>query len=844
MGEVYRARDPRLGRDVAIKVLPSDMASEPARLQRFEREARAASALSHPNIITVFDVGREGSVAYMAIELVDGKTLHEILAPGRLPIRKLLDFAVQMADGLASAHEAGIVHRDLKPRNVMISRSGFVKILDFGLAKLEVSATGSRARAPSDTVTDPETLPGAVLGTTDYMSPEQARGGAIDARSDQFSLGAVLYEMVTGRRAFARETRADTLLAILQQEPAPIAPLRSDTPAPLRWIIERCLAKSPADRYVSTRDLSRDLQTLRDHIGETSTGQAAAAPSHSTGLLGRRLGAAAVLAVLTGTAVLLLFGGHRSSRPEFRRLTFRSGLISRALFVPNSNSILYSASWEGQQPGSFLTLPDSPGFDLRLESEPQIPMAYSGDGSQVLALLGVSRTAIDLRGMLAWLPLHGGKPRPLLDGVGWADWAPKGRFFAVVRDTGNERVLETRSENGETKTLFRTQGAISRVRLSPDERAVAFIHHPSRFDDAGQIYLAFTDGSGSKALSPQYERCLGLDWNRKSGEIWFTASPGSPYSSTIWAVRTSGRPRALYSLPDLFVLQNVSPDGSACLLILNESRISLIVRRPTEPLRDLSWLGLTMVADLSPDASAVLFSDSLPTRGAPTIWTRSLDGSDAVLLGPGEPGAFSPDGHSIAALTSPLTGPAQLQIVSNGAGSPLAVAPSNKSRWSPSFAGPSTILFVSSDGIRNQIWRIRSDGSGLQALGAIGCDQPRADPSLTEFLCICGPEKKDLFVYPLNPGVGRRLYRLAGKDRFASIRWSGSGDRIFAATSERQFLTMNASTGSVLFQETLPVPAGGIYGAFYGAAFSDDGTVQAYSIARSSSGLYYCAGLE
>ena len=266
MGEVYRARDDRLGRLVAIKILPAELASDSERLCRFEQESRSASSLNHPNIVTIYEVGRVDDRHYIAMELVEGKTVREIVAAGPLALRKALQIASQAADGLAKAHAAGIVHRDLKPENLMISDDGFVKILDFGLAKL-VEASKPELSA-IETIAEPKTGAGVVLGTVGYMSPEQATGRAVDFRSDQFSLGAVLYEVVTGKRAFQRDTAVETLAAILRDEPEPIASLNSRIPAPVCWIIERCLAKDPQERFASTRDLARDLEALREHLVE------------------------------------------------------------------------------------------------------------------------------------------------------------------------------------------------------------------------------------------------------------------------------------------------------------------------------------------------------------------------------------------------------------------------------------------------------------------------------------------------------------------------------------------------------------------------------------------------
>jgi len=261
MGEVYRARDPRLGRTVAIKILPAELSADADHLRRFEREARSASALNHPNIVTIYELAQDGSTHFIAMELIEGQTLRQVLAAGPLPIRKIIEIAAQVAEGLAKAHEAGIAHRDLKPDNLMITIDGFVKILDFGLAKV-ASPAGEPHEAR--TLSSWQTLPGMVVGTVQYMSPEQAAGGPLDFRSDQFSFGLVLYEMLSGKRAFPRKTVAETLVAIIREQPEPIAVQNPDAPAPLCWAIERCLAKDADKRYVSTRDLARELAALLD----------------------------------------------------------------------------------------------------------------------------------------------------------------------------------------------------------------------------------------------------------------------------------------------------------------------------------------------------------------------------------------------------------------------------------------------------------------------------------------------------------------------------------------------------------------------------------------------------
>jgi predicted ATPase/predicted Ser/Thr protein kinase len=295
MGEVYRAEDTRLERTVAVKTLPAVLAADPAQVRRFEREARAASALNHPNIVTVYDVGREGDVPYIAMEFVEGRTLRTLLSDGRLPLATLMRVAMQLADGLAAAHVKGVIHRDLKPENIVITRDGLLKILDFGLAKRE------RLSKDADETHATLTASGALLGTVGYMSPEQATGAVADSRSDQFALGAILYEAASGRRAFRRDSMVETLAAIISQAPPPLEVAAPDLPAPLCWIVERCLSKDPARRYASTEDLHRDVAALRDNLA-SARAHAGTSPARlpvpRTPLVGRTADVAAVTAML------------------------------------------------------------------------------------------------------------------------------------------------------------------------------------------------------------------------------------------------------------------------------------------------------------------------------------------------------------------------------------------------------------------------------------------------------------------------------------------------------------------------------------------------------------------
>ena len=658
MGEVYRARDARLGRDVAIKVLPAAVASDPDRLRRFEREARSASALNHPAIVTIYEIGQADDVAYMAMELVDGATLRQLLADGPFPIRRLISISAQMAEGLAKAHAAGIVHRDLKPENVMVTKDGFVKILDFGLAKLTAAESEAGQETAAATVSA-ATEPGVVMGTVGYMSPEQARGGPLDFRSDQFALGSVLYEMATGRRAFAGETRPEVMAAIIREEPEPIGTANPKVPAPIRWIIERCLAKSPGERYASTEDLARDLRSAEAHLSELSSVSGAGSPS---AVAPRRpvLRSAALLlaACIIGAAGAWLAGRRSTSAstvPTFRRVTFQRGNILHGRFGPDSQTVLYSASWEGS-PAEI--------YSKRVEGTESRPvglknadlLAVSGTG-ELLVLVG-SDTLKSPGGIgtLARVPLSGGAPRDLVEQVHSADWLTGAAVVVQKHIDFNHDELQIPAG---TRRLDYSGSA---PRSSRDGRLVAI----SRQTSAGGEIVVLDDAG--KTLWSAPASTTQVVWH-PSGEVWYSRDLGE--EPGLYAVSRGGRTRPILRASG-WVLHDIAADGRL-LLERAIQRQSLRARLAGEAKeRELSWLDGSTLAGVSMERLTLLFSENFEagTR-AGGVYLRALDGSPAVRLADGAAIAFSEDGRW--ALARSVGTPERYSIVPSSAGQPIAV---------------------------------------------------------------------------------------------------------------------------------------------------------------------------
>jgi dipeptidyl aminopeptidase/acylaminoacyl peptidase len=635
MGEVYRARDTRLGREVAVKVLPSGLAKDPDRLRRFEQEAKTVAALNHPNILGVHDIGTHDGAPFLVSELLEGQTLREKLETGPLPVRRAIEYALGIAQGLAAAHEKGIIHRDLKPENIFITRDGRVKVLDFGLAKLMQPGESHDTVA---TLASPATLPGMVLGTVGYMSPEQVRGESSDARSDIFSFGAVLYEMLTGKRAFKRETSAETMTAVLREEPPELTDSGWQGPLGLQRILTRCLEKGVERRFQSASDLAFAIESLS---GTSSTKSVAQPRARLAWLPWAAIGL--VVVALGAGSWLLGRWSAAKPQPKFTRLTYRQGYLSNARFAKDGQTVVYSAQWETEPLQVYsvrMEFPQSTKVDLPSATL----LALSAGGDMELAVDPV-RGPYYLSGTLAQAQMAGGTPRSQAKGVIAADFAPDGKTLALVRLANRKMQLEYPAG----KVIYSTAGYLDYVRVSPSGKEVAFVEHPVYADDRGWVSIFDATSGERKQLSGEFATLQGLAWSRDGKEIWFTASDST--DRQIYGVTLNGKQREILMSSQGTRILDVAADGRV-LVASEESRteISGIDSATGKERHGLEWFDGSMLGDISPDGKAIVFLEWGGPAG-PLYLTayRKLDGSAPVALGPGGSPKFSPDGTTVAA---------------------------------------------------------------------------------------------------------------------------------------------------------------------------------------------------
>jgi len=654
MGEVYRARDARLNRDVAIKVLPAAFARDPERLRRFQQEAQAIAALNHPNILAIHDIGEYNGSPYLVSELLEGHSLRVEMNNGALPTRRAVEYAAQIAQGLAAAHDKGIVHRDLKPENVFVTYDGRLKILDFGLAKLAKlhAATDNSATLTLDDAQQ-ETTPGVVLGTVGYMSPEQVRGEPADARSDIFALGTILYEMLSGQRAFRRDTSAETMTAILKEDPPEISTTSKPIAPAIERTVRRCLEKKPQQRFQSARDLAFDLEGLSGTTG--SSGMHSAGASAESTPPSRNwmipLAAGLILALLAGIAGWF-FGVRNAATtpPLYHQLTFERGLVYAARFAPDGRSIYYSAAWKGQPVQIYSTVADSP------ESRPLNLVnstLFAASSSELAISLGCKDRYIgNCEGTLATVPISGGSPRQIAEGVLSADWTADGSDMAVIREVGGKY----RVEFPRGKVIYESVNSLGYLRISPRADAVAFAEFVSLDGDAASVVAL--DKTGKKLIqTAPFISVEGVAWPPSGDEVWYASTLTEGWADAIHATSLKGKERTVLRLPGMVRLHDISHDGR--VLLSRESwRSGLQFRGPGDlKERDFSWLDYAQLRDLSADGTQIAFDDWGSAAGAVGLaYLRKSDGSPAVKLGAWSAPVLSPDGTRVLVSEASVVG--------------------------------------------------------------------------------------------------------------------------------------------------------------------------------------------
>jgi eukaryotic-like serine/threonine-protein kinase len=855
MGEVYRARDEKLNRDVAIKVLPAALSQDEDRLRRFEQEAQAAGSLNHPNILAVFDVGTHDGAPYVVSELLEGETLRERLDGPPIPQRKAVDYAVQIARGLAAAHARSIVHRDLKPENIFIAGDGQVKILDFGLAKL-IEPVGAGQMLTDLPTRKLNTTPGTVMGTLGYMSPEQVDGKPVDYRSDIFSFGVVLYEMLAGRRAFPqRETLRETLHAIATEDPPALSELNPHLPPSLEKVVERCLEKKPEDRFQSTRDLAFALEALsgasttsQPELSTTpnldlSSSPAVAAPASPR--LWKIVAVASMLAAVAFSVGAFILGKRAgtTSPPSYQRLTFSRGTIWNARFAPDGQTIVYSARWNGNPLDVFSARAGKvESRSLKLENTDVLAISASNEMAVLRNRQYFGRWFVS-RGTLARMPVDGGAPRDILEDVQEADWSPDGTKLAVVRWVQGRNRLEYPVGT----VLYETAGYLSHPRISPKGDLVAFMDHQLQGDNRG--WVAVVDLSGKKTvLSGEWGGEEGLAWSPAGDEVWFTANQGGE-ADALYAVTLSGRERLVLRVTSHLMLHDISRDGRVLLTSYNDSQ-NIISQAPGETKeRDLSWLDHGRPSDLSPDGKTIVITHDGEGAGVNyAVYLRKTDGSPAVRLGDGALARLSPDGKW--ALTVLYT-PPQLVLLPTGAGEPrtlergLIEQYSGATSW---FPDGKRVIFQGREPSHNWRYYLQIIEGGLPRPitpeGTSGTLQGifiSPDSSLV----IASDAQHQRSFYPVEGGAPQPISHLESADEI--LGWSSDGHTLYLAQAQEMPIRVyrfDPATGRrELLKEVMPADPAGIF-APNNIFMTRDGKGYVYSVRRMLSDLYLVEGLK
>ena len=822
MGDVYRAKDGRLGRQVAVKVLPASFAADADRLRRFEREARSAGQLNHPNVVAIYDIGQTSDGPYIVSELLEGTDLRARLESGPIAPRKAIAMGIQIAKGLAAAHAKGIAHRDLKPENLMILSGDHLKIVDFGLAKLTHSEKGPDGDATAALATQ-LTGTGAVMGTASYMAPEQIRQQPTDQRADLFAVGAILYEMLTAKRAFEGSTPADRIAAILNATPAGLPPEVEDAAPGITALIEHCLEKNVDDRFQCAHDLAFALHQI----------ESAASTRRAPGA-----GAGAGAGGEASAGIPGAIAAAETKRHTFRRTTYREGNILTARFAPDGQGICYSAAWEGRPVELFWAYPGNP--ESRALGYPRTDiLAISPAGEMAVSLRRYARGGFIYTGMLARMPAGGGAPREILDGVHEADWSPDGRQLAVVREEGGF----ARIEYPVGKLLYRTPGWISHMRLSRDGKHIAFLNHPARGDDGGGPAVVDLNGN-ARMLSTGWSSARGLAWSPDGSHIIFTAFRIG-VGRSLYRVTLDGVEIPILEVPGHMTLQDVSPKGAALIVLENERMRMQFVGAGDSAPRDLSWLDWTLVRALSPDGAKVLF-DETGVGGGPlhSVYLRGTDGSPAIRLGDGAGVDLSTDGQwALAAVGSDSE---QLSLLPVGAGEGRVIATEGIAGMAARFFpdGMSLCVIGHEEGKGSRLYRMDPVTGKYEAFSdeGISFHEMHVSPD-GQFVAASGPDR-NITLYPTSGAAPIKIPGTNATERGIGFTEDGTGVYLFVRGElPARVQRVDIATGKrTPVRDLTPSDPTGVEG-ITSTRMTRDGTGFAYSYAQRLNDLYVVEGL-